>query len=76
MHINTDDQGTFWLVFAFYFSSCYNSRIYCRSGVRRKFSWGVHSVAHGGHLIWSALCVTSQFDVIFMFPNQRFDEVC
>ena len=26
--------------------------------------------------IWSALCVTSQFDVIFMFPSQRFDEVC
>jgi len=26
--------------------------------------------------IWSALFVTSQFDVIFMFPNQRFDEVC
>jgi len=30
MNIYTDDQGTFWLVFAFYFTSCYNSRIYCR----------------------------------------------
>jgi len=26
--------------------------------------------------IWCALFVTSQFDVIFMFPNQRFDKVC
>jgi len=26
--------------------------------------------------IWYALFVTSQFDVIFMFPNQRFGEVC
>jgi len=26
--------------------------------------------------IWCALFVTSQFDVIFMFPNQRFGEVC
>jgi len=25
--------------------------------------------------IWCALFVTSQFDVIFMFPNQRFGEV-
>jgi len=40
------------------------------SGVRRKFSWGVvHSVAYGGHCIWCVLFVTSQFDVIFMFPN-------
>jgi len=40
---------------------------------------------HGGVLIewhmvviciWSALFVTSQFYVIFMFPNQRFDEIC
>ena len=31
-----------------------------------------------GHMvvIWCALFVTSQFDVIFMFPNQRFGEVC
>jgi len=45
------------------------------SGVRRKFSWGClvqgHMVA-----IWCALFLTSQFDVIFMFPNQRFGEVC
>jgi len=26
--------------------------------------------------IWCALFVTSQFDIIFMFPNQRFGEVC
>jgi len=26
--------------------------------------------------IWCALFVTSQFDVIFMFLNQRFGEVC
>jgi len=25
---------------------------------------------------WCALFVTSQFDVIFMFPNQRFGEIC
>jgi len=25
--------------------------------------------------VWCALFVTSQFDVIFMFPNQRFGEV-
>jgi len=39
---------------------------------------------HGGFIqwhmvvisIWCALFVTSQFDVIFMFPNQRFGEVC
>jgi len=33
-----------------------------------------------GHMvvicIWCALCATSQFDVISMFPNQRFAEVC
>jgi len=26
--------------------------------------------------IWCALFVTSQFDVILMFPNQRFGEFC
>ena len=33
-----------------------------------------------GHMVvictWCALFVTSQFDVIFTFPNQRFGEVC
>ena len=29
-----------------------------------------------GICIWCALFVTSQFDVISMFPNQRFGEVC
>jgi len=33
---------------------------------------GVHSVAYGGHLyLGCAIC-----DVIFMFLNQRFGEVC
>jgi len=50
----------------------------------------MHSVAyaknfHGGifiqwHMvvicIWCALFLMSHFDVIFMFPNQRFREVC
>jgi len=31
MHIYTDDHGTFWLVSAFYFTSCYNSRMYYRN---------------------------------------------
>jgi len=42
------------------------------------FMGGFHSVAW--HMmvicIWCALFVTSQFDVILMFPNQRFGEVC
>jgi len=48
------------------------------SGVRRKFSWGCfiqwHMVVT---CVWSTLLVTSQFDVIFIFPKQqRFGEVC
>jgi len=46
------------------------------SGERRKFSRGgfiQHTVII---CIWCALFVTSQFDAIFMFPNQRFGEVC
>jgi len=35
-----------------------------------------HSVAYFGHLYLCALFVTLQFDVVFMFPNQRFGEVC
>jgi len=36
-----------------------------------------HSVAYGCHLhLVCALCVSSQFDVIFIFPNQRFGEIC
>jgi len=53
------------------------------SGVRRKFSWGgwFHSVAYGGQkkkkvCIWCVLLMTSQFDVIFMFANQCFGQVC
>ena len=36
---------------------------------------GFHSVAYGGHFLWCAVFVTSQFDVILMFPSQRFGEV-
>ena len=31
MHIYTDNQGTFWLIFAFYLTSCCNSRMYYRN---------------------------------------------
>jgi len=48
------------------------------SGVCRKFSWG--GVLVQDHMvvicIWCALFVTSQVDVMSMFPNQRFGEVC
>ena len=46
------------------------------SGLRRKFSWGFihwHMVAI---YIWCALFLTSQVDVIFMFPNQSYREIC
>jgi len=56
------------LVHAFWFLS---------SGVRRKFSWGGVIQWHRVVIcIWYALFVTSQNDVIFLFPNQRFGEVC
>jgi len=46
------------------------------SGVRRKFSWGCLVQGHMVVIcIWSSLFVTSQSDVISMFPNQRFGEV-
>jgi len=47
------------------------------SGVRRKFMGG--GLVQGRMVvicIWCSLFVTSQFDVISMFPNQRFGEVC
>ena len=47
------------------------------SGVRRKFSWGGLVQGHMVVIcIWCALFVTSQFDVMSMFPNQRSGEVC
>jgi len=47
------------------------------SGVRKKSSWGAFIQWHMVVIcIWGALFVTSQFDVIFMFPNQGFGEVC
>jgi len=46
------------------------------SGVRRKFSWGGFIQWHLVVIcIWCALFVTSQFDVIFMFLNQRLREI-
>jgi len=33
MRIFTDDQGTFCLVYAFYFNSCYNSNVLAQFGV-------------------------------------------
>jgi len=46
------------------------------SGVRRIFSWGSFIQWQNVVIcIWCALFVTSQFDVIFMFPKQRFGEV-
>ena len=57
-------------------SCCVDGHTDSSSGVRRKFSWG-------GFIQWDrvviciccALFVTSQFDVIVLFPNQRFSEV-
>jgi len=47
------------------------------SGVRRKFPWGGFIQWHMVVIcIWCALFVTSQFDVIFLFLNQRFGKVC
>jgi len=46
------------------------------SGVRRKFSGGFIQWHMVVICIWCALFMMSQFDVIFMFPNQRFGEVC
>ena len=46
------------------------------SGVHRKFSWGGLVQGHMVVIcIWCSLFVTSQFDVISMFPNQRFGDV-
>jgi len=46
------------------------------SGVRRKSSWVGFIQWHRVVIcIWCALFVTSQFDVIVLFPNQRFGEV-
>jgi len=60
-------------------------------GSERQFSlclhveqWRTQKIFMGGFIqwhmvviyIWCALFVTSQFDAISMFPNQRFGEVC
>jgi len=47
------------------------------SGVRRNISWGGFIQLHVVVIcIWCELFVTSQMCVIFMFPHQRFGEVC
>jgi len=46
------------------------------SGVRKKCSWGLIQWHLVVMCIWCAIFVMSQFDVIFMFPNQPFGEVC
>ena len=47
------------------------------SAVGTKFSWGGFIQWHIVVIcIWCAFFVTSQFYVIFMFPKQRFGEVC
>jgi len=40
------------------------------------FHWGVSLSDIWVICIWCALFVTSQFDVTFMFPSQRFGELC
>jgi len=48
------------------------------------YQWRTQKIFMGGFIqwrmvvicIWGALFGSSQFDVIFMFPNQRFGEVC
>ena len=54
------------------------SCLYCVmfSGLRRKVSCGFIQRHMLVICTWCALFVTSQFDVIFMFPIQRFGEVC
>ena len=47
------------------------------SGIRRKFSWrGFIQWFVVVICIWCAVFATSQFDVMVMFPNQRFREIC
>ena len=52
-------------------------RVAVVNGVRRKFSWGGFIQWHMVVICnWCALFITSQFDVIFMLPNQPFCEIC
>ena len=51
--------------------------IYSPCDVRRSFHEGVSYQWHMMVIcIWCALFVMSQFDIIFMVPNQRFGEAC
>ena len=69
--------SSWWLLLAIGLRILWYFGVCCKHWhTQKKFHGGFHSVAHGGHLYWCALFVTSQFDVIFMFPNQHFGEVC
>ena len=62
-------------------AACWRTKIYSAfadtSGVRRNFSWRGFIQRHRAVIcIWCALFVTSQNDVIVLFPNQGFGEVC
>ena len=48
----------------------------CPLAHAENFRGWFHSVTYGGHLHLVCAFVTSQFNVIFMFPNHRFGEVC
>jgi len=55
----------------------YQNKTFKSSGVRKKFSWGGFIQWHMVVIcFWCTVFVTSQFVVIFMFPNQRFGEIC
>jgi len=64
-----------------------NVRAFILSGPGTMYlsQWRTQKIFMGGGFIqwhtvviclWCAVFVTSRFDVIFMFPNQRFGEVC
>jgi len=59
------------------YTSNFTLRVSYSSAVRRNLSWGGFIQWHMVVIcLWCAVFVTSQFDVIFMFPNQCFGEVC
>jgi len=63
---------------------CYFHRSCSLSRDWRRTQWRTQKLIMGGFIqwhrvvicIWCALFVTSQNDVIVLFPNQRFGEVC
>jgi len=48
-----------WVAAVFMLLNFYKNHSWLSSGVRRKFSGGIHSVAYGVTCIWCALFVTS-----------------